>query len=78
MKTPQFCPPPKRQFYSIGTLCQQMHLSPHQVLALAGSVGVEPDHWRDGIPVFRGDAVEQMLDRLNKDRAALAKPAEVN
>lgn len=78
MQTPNFMPPPEKQFYSLGTVSQHFQQSPQQVLELATRVGVEPDHWMNGVPVFRGDAVEAMLDKLNSKRTAIKKAAAQN
>lgn len=65
-------PAPEIQFYSIGTLCQQLQILPPQLLTLADEAGVQPHEWRDGCPIFRGDGVEKLCEHVNAARAALA------
>jgi hypothetical protein len=65
-------PPADRQYYSLGTLCQQLQLLPPALLQFAAQCGVEAAEWRDGVPYFRGDAVEKLCAELIATREAMA------
>lgn len=63
--------PAVKQFYSVPCLCQHLQLLPPQIIALAAQSGVDPDHFADGCPIYRGDAVEKLIDAINQVRGAL-------
>jgi hypothetical protein len=71
-------PPTSKQFYSLGFLCQQLQQLPPQVMTIADSAGVEPAHYIDGVPFFRGDAVVRMAEHVAKFRQAVERQTAAN
>ncbi len=56
----EMAPPPSRQFYSVGFICQATQKSPAFVLNLMRVCNVEFAWTQDGIGVIRGDDLQKM------------------
>jgi hypothetical protein len=53
---------PRKQLYALGTICGLLQCAPDKILTIAEASGVEPHWYIDGVPYFRGDALQTMFD----------------
>lgn len=66
---------PSRQHYSLGFLSTMLQKPPEFIVQLAEVAGVEPDHYVNSVPHYRGDQLQQMMAKLQdaRDEATAAQ-----